>query len=257
MAQETHELSDLDIFEVSLVGKPANLRKFLVVKNDEGRVNETGVAQLLPEDEGEAVKGVMNILEKVTGAKDFFKHLAKLISGSTEKPVKQEETKEVKTMADEKKLDADAKLVALTTERDAEKDKLAKAETRIAELEKAERKRKLTEIAKSFDGKFEDNIKYLETLADSLPEDKLQAVIEREKAHAKRVNESELFVEKGSGRPAPAGAEAKLLEMVKTEVAKSTDKDKIAVYDRVMKEHPELYAEYLKETNKVDKMAES
>ena len=256
MAKEgAHELSDLDVFEVSLVGQPANMRKFLVVKNDEEKAKETEVAQSLPEGDKEAIKGAMSILEKVTGAKDFFKQLAKLFS--TEKQAKHEEIQEVKIMESTEKKPVDAGLEALTIERDAEKAKLAKAETRIAELEKAERKRRLTEIAKSFEGKIEDNIKYLETLADSLPEDKLQAVIEREGAHAKRIKESGLFVEKGSERPVPASAGAKIEELAKAEVAKSTDKNKITIYDRVVKEHPELYAEYLKETNKVDKMAES
>jgi len=55
LVDKAHELTDLDIIEVSLVGKPANRRKFLLVKNEE---------DLAESEDKETTKEVVEMTDK-------------------------------------------------------------------------------------------------------------------------------------------------------------------------------------------------
>jgi len=251
--KDANELTDLDVLEVSLVGSPANKRKFLLLKNQEGfnmdeerneELEDKDISKSLTEEHQNAVKGAMNLLKKVPNIKDILGQLAKFISGGTSKKEEDEkvpEAKEVDKELTQKSEDTEIKLVTLEKERDGLK-------ARIEDLEKADRRRQLEVIAKTFDGKSEDNLAYLEGLAENLPQEKLDKVIEREQLHAKRLTESELFTEKGSSRPSVGSAEEKIMNLVNERVQKG--EDKLKVFSDVMAENPELYGDYLRETNK-------
>jgi len=88
MPDETNRLTDIDVAEVSLVGKPANKRSFLVFKSEEGgnkqmadfTLSESLMAVLQKEAENEA--DVMAILEKADisqEAKDAMRNALRLM----------------------------------------------------------------------------------------------------------------------------------------------------------------------------------
>ncbi len=238
------ELTDIDVVEVSLVGSAANKRKYLLLKNEGGEVVE--------EKSENEIKGVLKFLYKLLGKK-----MPEDMMPIDEPKPKEEPCKEDK-VAETKKSEVDTKLEVIEKERNnlkeqVEKDAKEKAELakRVTELEKADRTRKLTEIAKSIDGAYEDNLKYLESLSESLPVEKFDMVVKREKAMAEKIANSKLFTESGSARPVPSGAFAKLDSLAKEKVAKSGGKITYPqAIDEASKENPELYAEYNKETVK-------
>jgi len=262
--QESSQLSDIDVVEVSLVGSPANKRRFLLIKNKEGEMSEDielteeeqqieEVKKALSESDQNAIKGAMKMLGKVEAAKDILKKLATLVPGYGE-PKEGAKDKEDYEYPEPKKKGktekSEAQLESIQKERDELKDRVEKAETKVAGLQKAERTRQLREIAKTLSGDIEENFKYLETLAESLPQEKFDSVVKREQAQAKRLAESKAFEEIGSSRPSPGSAFEKLTNLVNDEVTKSADHDPIKAWDRIIKAHPELYDEYTKEQKK-------
>ncbi len=231
---KVHELTDIDVVEVSLVGSPAIKRKFLLVKNEEGAMGEKEVAL------SEAEKGIL------TKLMDFIKQM---VGKKAEEPPKEPEKKKEETKSMDEA--TSKRLEAIEKERDTLKSQVDEANKRVDALQKADRKRKFDEIAKSMIGKTDDNVKFLESMADSLPEDKFNTLVEREKANAKILSESEVFKENGSNRPVPNSAQGKIDELVNSRVQKG--EDRLKAIDAVMKEHPELYAEAKKEVKNVDK----
>lgn len=268
--QGVKTLSDLDVVEVSLVGSPANKRKFLLIKNEGGKTmnveleevraeatEEAEISKALSEEGKNACKGAANLLGKIKDkdVKDIVTQLEEL-AGEEEKKDKEEygyKKPEEKGKKEEEygykkpkteKSDIEKKLDLIEKERDT-------LSSEVKALKKAEQKRELTEIAKSLEGKVEDTVSYLEGLVESLPADKFTQVVDREKLHTTRMKESELFSEKGKNIPSVSSAEAKLLQKAKEAVAKGADQFK--AFDQVMRENPELYEEYRKETNRVER----
>ncbi len=269
--EEAHELTSISVKEVSLVGKPSNQRRWLLLKNEEGIMEKDNK----PEDMSETEKTTfLSLLKKFFGFASESKSepqkqmMVCVMDGKINDQHETETdctkaggkwmaedmvktTKEVKQMAEKEvkepeKIPIDIKkseeYVNLSKEHDSLKAK-------VELLEKANRRRNLEEIAKSIPGKSEDNLTYLESLADSLPEDKFKIVVDREKLHAKQLKESELFVEKGKTTSKPSSSEAKIMEIAKS----IGEKDKIDFFkamNKAMQANPELYAQYVKETTK-------
>ncbi len=223
---QAHELTDIDVLEVSLVGSPANKRRFLLMKNEEGNTLE------------EQEKGLAKKLL------DFF---SGLVTEKKEETTKSEPVKEPPKVEppkeDVEKTNLKAQVDALSKERDALK---VKAE----EIEKADKKREIEAIAKTIFGKTEDNIAYLEPLSKALPKELFAKMVEREQSYSKKLAEN-LFVEKGvtTQAPGPDTPAGKLEAMVKAEVAKGTNA--VAAWDKVIHENMPLYDQYTKENVKV------
>ncbi len=250
--QGIHVLSDIDVEEVSLVGKPANRRKFLLFKSEGGEhmddkeVIGEEIEKASNEHEKNAAKGALNILGKFTKFNDVVKLLQKILSGSAEKEDKEEVSDEIKEKVEEK--DKEVEKVDLQKANDELKERVEKAEARVADLEKSDKRRKVEDIAKSLDGDKDETITYLEELAEKLPEETFGKVVEREKAQKKRLDESELYKEKGKTTPDENSAGGKLEKMIKEAVEKG--EDKFAATDRILRDNPELYAEHQKEATK-------
>jgi len=230
MDEEGAELTEIDVFEVSLVGKPANKRSFLLLKNEGGEVDEIkeDVEKALSEHDANAVKGALNLLKKIPSLKSIVDSLNKLVKGDLTKEEPMEEVK---------------------VEEKVEEPKVEKADVEIQKKveAKANRTRELTEIAKNFVGDSTENLAYLEGLSETLPKDKFEAVIEREKLHATRERESELFVEKGKTTPNLGTAEDKLNKAVEKNMADGLEMAK--AIEKAVKDNPDLYEESRKEAN--------
>ncbi len=238
MAEKIYDLSDIDVREVSLVGSPANKRKYLLLKSNGGN-DVSDLEKALPEVEQGEIKGILKFLYKLLSKKMPEDEMPEDNKEEPMAEAKKEETKKSET---------DVKLEAIQKERDDLKAKIEKAEgekselvKRVTDLEKADKKRQLTEIAKSIDGPHEDNLKYLGMLSESLPPDKFDIVVKREKAMAEKIKNSGLFGEVGSSRPVPTGALAKLDALAKEKISKS---DKKIPYPEALseaiKEKPDL-----------------
>ncbi len=243
MEEEKHELTEIAVKEVSLVGKPAIGRKWLLLKSEDGMADEKPKDECMSTEEKDNFLG---LLKKFLGF-----GAKKEAKAEPEKKVK--ETKEVETMAKEdtkepEKIDVKKsdEYIALAKERDDYKGK-------VDAIAKAERKRNLEAIAKELSGKPEDNLTYLEKLADSLPEDAFKMVIEREKLLIKQVKEGELFKEKGKTTQTSSDSpEAKLKALAKAEQEKSHI-SYFKAYDKACKDNPEIYKQV--KVRKVDDSA--
>jgi len=252
---EGTELTEIDVFEVSLVGKPANKRSFLLLKSEGGEVTEEiteeEIEKNLSEHDANAVKGALNLLKRIPSLKSIVDSLNKLVKGDLTKEEPMEEVKVAEKVEDPKVEKADVeiqkKIEALEQELKAVVSRAETAETKVSDLEKANRIRELTEIAKNFVGDAVENLAYLEGLSESLPKDKFDAVIEREKLHATRERESELFVEKGKTTPNLGTAEDKLNKVVEKNMADGLDMAK--AIEKAVKDNPDLYEDSRKEAN--------
>lgn len=253
MDEEGAELTEIDVFEVSLVGKPANKRSFLLLKNEGGEVDEIkeDVEKALSEHDANAVKGALNLLKKIPSLKSIVDSLNKLVKGDLTKEEPMEEVKVEEKVEEPKVEKADVeiqkKVEALEKELRDASGRADRAESKISDLEKANRTRELTEIAKNFVGDSTENLAYLEGLSETLPKDKFEAVIEREKLHATRERESELFVEKGKTTPNLGTAEDKLNKAVEKNMADGLEMAK--AIEKAVKDNPDLYEESRKEAN--------
>ena len=242
--REIGELQDIDVMEVSLVGQPANMRKFLLVKNEEEQVEEEEVVaedikKELSGHDHNAIQGAIKLLGKISAVKDIVKLLEKFTGGKTQKEEKLE---------DEKKVEEEVtKRVEAEKERDTEKTRADEAEAKLTELKKADKKRDLVEIAKSLDGDEEKNTAYLERLHEHLPEEVFNEVVEREKSHKKITDESEILKEKGKDTPDGGTSEEKLIAMIDERVSKG--EDRMDVINEVMQKNEELYAIARREAN--------
>lgn len=240
--REIGELQDIDVMEVSLVGHPANMRKFLLIKNEEEQVEEDEVVEAekaLSDHDQNAIQGALKLLGKISAVKDIVKLLEKFTGRKTQKE---------DNLEDEKKLEEEVtKRAEVEKERDVEKSRADEAEAKLTELKKADKKRELAEIAKSLDGDEGKNTAYLERLHEHLPKEVFDEVIEREKSHKKITDESELLKEKGKDTPEGGASEDKLIEIINERVKKG--ESRMDVIDEVMQENPELYAMARKEAN--------
>ena len=170
--REVGELTDIEVQEVSFVGRPANQRKFVLYKNEEGgdtmaedeakveEVVEPEVEKALSEHDKNAAEGAIKILRKRSTFASVVDSLRKLVGGTTEKEAELEE--EVKSEEEVTKTEA------IEKERDAaiakaaeEKARADEAEAKLAEAKKAERKGELETIAKDMDGEPEKVLDYL------------------------------------------------------------------------------------------------
>ena len=240
--REIGELQDIDVMEISLVGQPANMRKFLLVKNEEEQMEEEEVVETekaLSGHDQNAIQGALKLLGKISAVKDIVKLLEKFTGGKTQKE---------ENLEDEKKVEEEVtKRVEAEKERDTEKTRADEAEAKLVELKKADKKRELVEIAKSLDGDEEKNTAYLERLHEHLPEEVFNEVVEREKSHKKITDESDLLKEKGKDTPEGGTSEEKLLAMIDERVSKG--EDRMDVINEVMQKNEELYAAARKEAN--------
>ncbi len=255
------ELTDIDVFEVSLVGSPANRRKFLLAKSEKG-------VNMNDKDLNENEVGIL-------------KRLAAFFTGKKEEVV---EIKEVKPVVAEKqtmvcvmdgKMNPDMKTESACTtvggewtdesamkEKSMDVDKadlrkqLDDANAKLADIKKAQRKGELETIAKSMSGKPEDNLTYLEALDKHLPADVFKIVIDREQSLEKKIKEGELFKEKGNARPATGTATEKINKMVQELVVKGADR--LKAINEVIQANPELYELTKKENfRRVDDLSDS
>ena len=241
--REVGELQDIEVEEVSLVGHPANMRKFLLIKKEEGQMGEEEVVEAekaLSDHDHNAIQGALKILGKISAVKDIVKLLEKFTGGKTQKE---------ENLEDEKKFEEEVtKRVEVEKERDNEKERADKAEVAIAELKKSDRKRELAEIAKSLDGDEEKNTAYLERLAEHLPDETFKEVVEREKTHKTITDASKLLEEKGTNKSDDSPSEEKLLEMVNERVKKG--EKRMDVINEGMHDNEDLYEMARKEGNR-------
>lgn len=270
-------LTDLDVFEVSLVPRGANRKKFLVLKEEVNGMDLEELYEIVTKTEAEgeealeeltkaglsekainAVKGALRLLNayKDELPKDILKTLAGLAGyGYPEPQEKAQESKEERP--DIKKDDGTLNLEAIPEEVRPAIEALWKeheeAIRKAQELEavlKEERDRQLTKefVAKAsafanLPIKPEELGPVLKRVSESSQED-YQLIEQVLKAADEALGQSRLFAELGSEIPGsePLG---KVEAMAKELVAKSGITYEQAV-DRVLVENPELYTEYLR-----------
>ena len=259
-----NKLEDLDIYEVSLVGSPANKRRYLLVKSEEGgdemsdEANVAAVADIekaeLTEEQANAIKGAVNILGKYAdklSAKlkaaiaTLEESVAKAMGGKKEEEDEEEEDKGkgkgkygyLKPKGEVQK--------AIAEVEQSFRERIEKAEANAKALSERLEAKELEEISKSSGVE----IDWLKTLKRHLPEAEFQKAVSREETHQRQLKEAGLFKEIGSSATGEQPPGEKLLALVKGHVEKGGDQQK--AWDIVVKEHPELYREYVKERNSV------
>lgn len=262
------KLSDLDVFEVSLVDSPANKQRYLVVKSEDGddpdpddedeldlekakdkdkdeEDEEAKKQKKKPEDEEEkqdaainAIKGALKILNKhldglPSAAKKAVSTLADLAGYGYEAPKKTQKSNE------------DA-LKEVVKERDDLKAEIEKADTRIQQLENREIERELTEVAKGMIGDVAENVKRLKVMKQALAKEDFDEAVKRENTFAKIVKDSKLLEEMGLSKSSGfQTAYEKLGSIADGMVQKSEKLTKADAFKLACEQNPEVYKEYV------------
>ena len=243
-----NKLEDLDIYEVSLVGSPANKRKYLLVKSEGGQevTEDTIVLETeLTEEQTNAIKGALNILGKHSeGMSEKLKSAIAVLADAAgiEGAAKPDKDKEKYPYGYPQKKEVEKAIAQVEKTLRAEIEKArGEAEALRQQLEAKE----LEEVQKSSGIEMD----WLKTLREHLPEAEFRKAVDREMVHQRRLKEAGLFKEIGSSASGEQEAGDKLLSIVNNLVVKGTDRRQ--AWDIVAKENPDLYREYTKGRNRI------
>lgn len=262
------KLSDLDVFEVSLVDSPANKQRYLIVKSEDGdpdpddediededlkkaaekkpdEEDEETKKKKKPEDEEEkqdatinAIKGALKIMNKhldnlPSAAKKAVSTLADLAGYGYEAPKKTQKS-------------SDDALKEIVKERDDFKAKVEKADARIQQLEDRETERELTELAKDMIGDVAENVKRLKVMKQALAKEDFDEAVKRENTFARIVKDSKLLEEVGLTKSSGfQTAYEKLGSIADGMVQKSEKLTKADAFKLACEQNPEIYKEYV------------
>ena len=267
-------LEDLETVEVSLVDRPANQRKFLLMKRDmEGEKMEESVlkdildldlenerevdalmkAQKLSKDAVAAVKGALKLLQ---GYKEQLPdQLLKQLLNMAEEDYDDKEDRE---MSKKKAIDMDSvpaevreQLEALWKEHG---DAVKKAEELEAALKAEKDKQALKEFiakAESYEGlgmKSQELGAVLKTVCENCP-DEYKLLDDLLMRLNTQITKGELFKEIGSDSGENASDVYGKIEAMAAQIIEKSGNEltKEKAIDRVLKSNPELYTEYMKE----------
>ncbi len=307
------KLTDITTDEVSLVGKGANKKKFLLFKSKEGTMEEL-IKELL--EEVKPLDGEKDLVAKLKKSKMSEGDIAitqaalRLLSGVTDgikksgiviKGFEQEEPAKVDAKAageylkgakpedrqavaqaagieperfeqafaepkpddiegdilkadgslDEKKVPKELRpaLQLLFKDRQETKKQLSEANEKIEKAEKEKKRSAIQKKAEEVKDVPSVNVEELTDTLMKLDEEDQEKLLKPLRASAEAISKGKLFGEKG--RPGPGLSEGQTIEKV-NELAKGLvqKNDKLTEADaiqQVLKDHPELYADYVKE----------
>ncbi|RJQ04429.1 MAG: hypothetical protein C4551_10775 [Bacillota bacterium] len=283
-------LRDLEAVEVSLVPRAANKRRFLVMKSetevdhplekvlkailetdleDEAKVDEVLKAAKLSDKGQNAVKGALRLLNayKDELPKDILKTLAGLAGYGYPEPAQKDKggTDEGKSYpAPTKKADGTWDFSGIPEEVRPmvealwkEQETAVKKAEELEKVLKAERDERLRKeyVAKAAEYKHlavkpEEFGLVLKAIAEKAPDElaKVEAVL---KAADEALGQSALFAEIGRGGEGGGSAMAKIEKAAGEIVQKDGKLTREQAVARVLDEHPDLYAEYLREKGSV------
>jgi hypothetical protein len=284
MANETNRLTDLNVAEVSLVGRPANKRSFLVFKSAEGgnkmpeineQILEVLKAELPKEMEAElvkanlsekavdAVKGALKILSayKSEMPADILGTLAKLAQMENPRHYdddkkKAKTTKGLESYAPVKKADGSFDLSGVPEEQQAIVEALWKQAERSELLEKQLKEEQDQRLIKQFVEKAQSFVNLpikaaeigpvFKAIAEKSPKEfeQIDALL---KAVDTALAESKIYKELGSNHQGASNAWDKVEQMAAQIVQKDENITKEQAITRVLEQNPNLYSEYLAE----------
>lgn len=219
----------LEVNEVSAVDRPANRRKFLVIKSEEGGKNVEEILKKLEENERDVV--VKALEEKDSKIEELEKAIAE-----AEQPVEEVAKEEDLPEPVQKRLDEMTKRLEVA-------ENIAKAEREARE--KIESRDRAQQFAKVGD---------VEQIADVFlkVDDEVRGVLEEIFAGVvKRLQSGDMFEEKGSGgessKEDAGGVVEEIERLAKERVEKSENLTHQQAMNAVLLENPELYARWRKE----------
>lgn len=260
-------LEDVSALEVSLVGKPANNRKFLLFKSEKGggkmgedfiekQMEDMDLNPDLSSDAEGAVVGAIKMLNDYFEElpESFTNQLLGLVGGAemAEQFLGEREDEDVEEMMMEMPKEVQKQVETLFK---SHKQLLKEKQEIMKELKEAKEKEKEKEYiakAKEFDNlpiKAEEFGLVLKSIASN-SEDDYKAVEELLKSVDEIAKTSGIFKELGSSSEGESGANAwSRIEKSADSLVKEEGLTKEKAITKVLSDNPDLYQEYLSENN--------
>lgn len=209
---DQHQLTDVQVDEVSLVGRPANMRKYLLFKNQEGAPAVGTAPAIVQPTPAELAKSVIAGLDDA-GKADLRKALFP---------------------------EMDEQIAALTKSRDEAASQVEALQKSVADMQRASKRAEYVALAKAegfVHGSPEEHADRLLEMGDKMGAEAVEKAIEREKAIAAALKTSGLLTEigkSGAGALVADTARGELDRRARERLAKSESKDYSAALDAVL-----------------------
>lgn len=229
----TKRLTDIDIDEISLVGKPANRRKFTLLKSEVGMTDKQKLLdefqKLTPEDRAELIEKVAPESEEA-----WRERVLKAIEGEAD-PTVLEEPRALSVVLEEIQK-ANAEIAELRKAQQAAEEAARKEKDAARRRQYIEKAAEYTKIPGVVPDDFGEVLMKCEA---ALTEDEVKKLNEVLKAAAENIGD-ELTKERGSGVDAESDVAAELETLVKAQMDEDPKLSRAQAEARVYKRNPGL-----------------